>query len=88
MVELTINGILVKMELDTGALIVSEKTWKSKLRKVKLLRSPVRLRIYTDQALRVLGEVLVDVTYQQQRAKLRLVVVAYHRCSAGTGWHV
>ena len=77
-VELTINGISMKMELDTGASvsIVSEKTWKSKLRKVKLSRSPVRLRTYTDQTLRVLGEVWVNVICQKQRAKLRLVIVA------------
>ena len=60
-VHLHINGIHLKMEVDTGAAvsIISEQTQKNAL----LQRTSIKLRTYTDEALPVLGEMAVEVTY-------------------------
>ena len=77
MVRLLINGVPVPMELDTGASVslVSEKTWRKQLQEVPLQHSDTTLRTYTGEGIKVLGQVMVQIEYGNQEAKLPLLVV-------------
>ena len=68
------------MELDTGAslTIMSKKTFDSLWsagRAPKLNHTSACLRTYTGEPLKVLGVVVVDVVYKEQRAHLQLLFV-------------
>ena len=78
MLDLAVEGSPLQMELDTGASvsIVSEKTWKALPQAPNLQRSPIKLKTYTGQELRVLGQATVQVQYGLQERQLPLVVVA------------
>ena len=77
-VEVAIGGQPLVMELNTGALvsIVSEGTWTKVLKGRSLQPSPIWLKTYTGQSIKVLGQQVVRVEYEGQRHKLPLVVVA------------
>ena len=77
-VSLKVEGIPLTMELDTGAAvsIISEATRKAKLPHIKLRKSKVVLKTYTDEPLQVNGQLNVHVQYGQQTKPLVLVVVA------------
>ena len=66
------------MELDTGASVslVSEQTYRSQLQGCPLKPSSTQLRTYSGETLKVLGKVDVTVSYEQQQARLPLVVVS------------
>ncbi len=67
------------LEIDTGAAvsIISETTRHSCFPKLKLKKySDIILKTYTDQPLKVMGELQVNVSYGDQRAQLPLIVVA------------
>eukprot|EP00731_Ephydatia_muelleri_P017266 Em0010g364a len=79
MVTVELNNSSLRMEIDTGAAvsIISETTYTglwSKNVRPPLLQSTVLLRTYTGEVLSVKGQVMVNVTYQDQ-AQLRLLVV-------------
>lgn len=76
-VLLQIAGNAVKMLLDTGAAltIISERQYNESLRGLPLEPSTLRLRSYTGDAIPVLGEAQVPVTYEDQTLTLPLVVV-------------
>ncbi len=65
------------MEIDTGAAvsIISETTRQSCFPKLKLKKSDIILKTYTDQPLKVMGELQVNVSYGDQHAQLPLIVV-------------
>lgn len=65
------------MLLDTGAAltIISERKYNESLRGLPLEPSTLRLRSYTGDAIPVLGEAQVPVTYEDQTLTLPLVVV-------------
>lgn len=75
--ELKANGVKMSMELDTGASvsIVSKETWQKELSKVKLQKSDVLLKTYTDEPLPIIGEAEVTVEYKTQKVILPLIVV-------------
>ena len=77
-VEVHIDGVLVEMEVDTGAevSVVSEKTWQKYFPEQKLRPSRVVLKTYTDGIIPVVGEVSVNVRYGNQSAELPLIVVS------------
>ena len=77
MVRLLINSVPVSMELDTGASVslVSEKTWRKQLQEVPLQHSDTTLRTYTGEGIKVLGQVMVQIEFGNQEAKLPLLVV-------------
>ena len=70
-------GKPVSMELDTGATVslISEQAYESQLQECFLKCSEVKLRTYSGEALPVIGELDVTVSYDHQEAKLPLVVV-------------
>lgn len=67
-IEVKLNGIPLKMELDTGASIslVSKATWQDKLGAPPLNQRKLVLRTYSRQKLHVLGEATVQVKTHSQ----------------------
>ena len=77
-VDVTIDGVKLAMELDTGAAVslISETTWKALHPGVSLDRSTAVLKTYTGERLCIVGQKVVEVEYEDQRHTLPLVVVA------------
>ena len=75
--KLEIQGKPVVMEVDTGAAVsvISEETYKELFSNLTLKESPMGLKTYTGERIPVLGEVVVEVSYQQQNHQLSLIVV-------------
>ena len=77
-----LNHVETPKEIDTGATlsIISENTykalWPSKVRP-QLQSSTARLSTYTGEKIRVLGQITVHASYQQQQHRLPLLVVPY-----------
>ena len=65
------------MELDTGAAmsLISETTKKELFPTVNLRHSEVVLKTYTSEKITVLGEMDVDVKYEDQENTLTLLVI-------------
>ena len=76
-IELSINGTLITMTLDTGASIsiISEQTYQTQLPHLHLHKSDILLRTYIGETLTVCGETQVCVTYKKQQYHLPLVIV-------------
>ena len=78
LIPVDLNGKSLQMELDTGATvsIMSQQKFASLFPSTQIPRSKVTLQTYTGEPMKVLGEVPVQVTYQQQPTQdLQLVVV-------------
>ena len=65
------------MEVDTGAAvsIISNQTRRSLFPDIELRKCAIVLKTYTEEAMEVIGQLNVRVTYGSQEAKLVLVVV-------------
>ena len=76
-VQLQINGIPLFMEIDTGAAvsIISEQTQRNLFPTATFQPTRIKLRTYTGEPMPVLGELTVDITYQQNHFTLPLIVV-------------
>ena len=76
-IEFTVNGQPLQMELDTGASIslISEQQYKQLQDASPLEKSSVILRTYTGENLSILGNIRVVATYNNQTNKLPLLVV-------------
>jgi len=72
-----VEGIPVKMELDTGSAvtIISKEDYEEKFNTLKLQATDMRLRTYTGEKIKPLGVLRVTVEINNQREKLSLVVV-------------
>ena len=72
-----VNGVQFPMELDTGATVslASEEVWKEHFNACPLEPCMTLLRTYTGERLQVLGQLTVDVKYEDQEAKLPLLIV-------------
>ena len=77
-VDLQVNGTMMTMEVDTGAAVslISEETRKKLLPTSTLNSATVRLRTYTGEMIKVLGQIDADVVYEGQQKPLKLMVVA------------
>ena len=75
--KLEIPGKPVVTEVDTGAvvLVISEETYKELFSNLTVKEAPMGLKTYTGERIPVLGEVVVEVSYQQQNHQLSLIVV-------------
>ena len=73
-------GVELHMEVDTGASasIISQTTYHklSPTHALPLQPSNVKLHTYTREELKVLGSLMTEVQYLNQKAKLHLLVVA------------
>ena len=76
--DIKLNGAPVCMELDTGASVslVSERVWREKLKAVQLEPPSLRLRTYTGEPLKLLGQAHVQVAYENQSASLPILVAS------------
>ena len=76
------------MELDTGAeaSIISEETREETFPEEKLRPSDLKLKTYTNEAMRVTGTLNVKLQYEDQVKKLALVVTAGNGPSL-LGWN-
>ena len=72
-----VENIPLTMELDTGTSvsIISEDTWKTKLSSASLEKAKIRLRTYTGEQMKVLGQLQVNVQYHGLHHSLPLLVV-------------
>ena len=66
------------MEVDTGAAvsIISDSTRRKLFPLLKLHKSQLILKTYTDEQMQIVGQLNVRVQYGEQTAPLVLVVVA------------
>ena len=66
MIPAKVNGKECSMELDTGATvsIMSEEAWRKRFPTALLEESQIKLRTYTGEALDIIGQANVQVTYQ------------------------
>ena len=88
-VHLKLDEKAITMEIDTGASVslVSETEYNRLWPQVPLEATPIKLRTYSGEPLKVLGRRDVEVSYGQQRARLPLVVVAGDGpCLLGRNW--
>ena len=76
--ELTVEGVPLTMEIDTGAevSIISEATRKLLFPKLKPTKSKVVLKTYTNEVVSVVGELSVQVQYGEQTKQMKLLVVS------------
>ena len=80
-VTVQLNNRNLEMEIDTGVSlsIISDKTYQSlwtSQPKPDLQPTTVKLHIYTQESITVLGSITVDVAYKGQSKTLSLLVVA------------
>ena len=66
-----VNGVPIQMELDTGVSVslISTRVWEQSLNKIPLETTGMVLKTYTGERLEIRGQVMVNVTYQDQGTK-------------------
>ena len=78
-VRVEVDGAPLSMEIDTAALSLISQTTYSQLwpegRAPMLEKSPIRLRTYTEEELKLVGEAVVKVCSEKQEEILDLLVV-------------
>ena len=74
---LELNGISLLMELDTGAdvSVISAETYKKHYSGTPLMPSNTRLRAYTGHPLKVHGQLIAHLKYQDRSTDVPLLVV-------------
>ena len=67
-IPVKVNGEKCSMELDTGTSvsIMSEEAWRKRFPTAQLEESQIRLLTYTGEALDIIWQANVQVTYQDQ----------------------
>ena len=65
-----VNGIPIRMDLDTGATVtlISARVWEKLLNKIPLLDASMVLRTYTGEPLKIKDQVTVKVQHCGQEA--------------------
>lgn len=76
-IPLKINGTEINLELDTGSSvsILSEQTWKSTFPGTPLHASNLKLKTYSGEQLKVVGQATVEVQYEEQSFHMPIQVV-------------
>ena len=88
-IPVELNGTSLLMELDTGAgvSVISEETYKKHFSGTPLMPSNTRLRAYTGHPLKVHGQIIAHLKYQDQSTDVPLLVVQGSGPSLfGRGW--
>jgi len=77
-VDVKLNRKPLSLELDTSAtvLLISQTTFKQLFSRITLQQSSTKLHSYSGEAISVLGQLQVDVSYDNQCVKLPLLVVS------------
>ena len=81
LITLKVNGVDLTMELDTGATLslISEKTYKELFpaeTAPHLQSSKAQVKTYTGEVIKILGAVEVEITHNEQKRQLNLLLVA------------
>ena len=78
MVTLAVDRRKLTMEVNTRAAysVTTEETYRDKFADIKLCKSKVLLKTYTNEHISVVGQLNVQVQYGEQQATLALLVVA------------
>lgn len=76
-IHLKINGMRMKMELDTGSAIsvMAEKEFRRKFRDLKLKTADITLRTYSGEHIKPVGYMDVEVEYSGTKQTLPLYIV-------------
>ena len=76
-VTVNVNGMRLPMEVDTGAAvsIISDATLKAMFPTLKIYRSNLLLKMYTEKQIPLVKNIHVHVKYGSQEAKLVLVII-------------
>lgn len=76
-IQLKINGIIMKMELDTGSAIsvMAEEEFRRKFRDQKLKTADITLRTYSGEHIKPVGYIDVQVEYGGTKQTLPLYIV-------------
>ena len=77
MVDLNIEEKKLSMDVDTGVAfsLISDQTRRAMFSNLKLRESKIQLKTYTDQHIKVVGQLHIHVSYEGQRYSLVLLVV-------------
>ena len=77
--SITLEGLLIEIELDTGAAysLMSENNFRLLFPERELALTTIRLCVYSGEAIDILGSVDVNVTYKEQSACVPLLVVKH-----------
>ena len=77
LVSLQVNGVILPMEIDTGAAvsIIPERVRQELFPYLKPQKTRVQLRTYTAEQMIVMGTISVQVKYKNQTRTLSLFVV-------------
>jgi hypothetical protein len=78
-VELSLNGVVCDMEIDTAAdfSIMSKSIYDQKFSHFPLYPSAVKLKTYTGETLQVSGEMKCEIVYQNKTFRLPIVIANY-----------
>lgn len=78
-VEMSINGLLCEMEVDTAAdySIMSKSMYMEKFSDIPLSSSMIKLKTYTGETLQVCGEMQCDIVYKGLKYALPIIVANY-----------
>ena len=76
-IPVKINSVDLSMELDTGASlsVISEQQWRDNLDEFELEDSDVRLKTYTGEELKIIGQAMVKINYENQEHELPIQVI-------------
>ena len=87
-IPIELNGTCLLMELDTGSgvSVISEETYKKHLSGTPLRPSNTRLRAYTGHPLKVHGQLIAHLKYQDQSDNVPLVVEGSGPSLLGRDW--
>lgn len=72
-----LNGVLVQMEVDSGAVcsIIRRQTWEKIKKENNVIRTAtLRLQTWTQENISIMGEATVEVRYNQIQKYLRVVI--------------
>ena len=77
LVNVQVEGMPLKMELDTGSAVsvISKEVYEDKFKELPLRKTNLRLETYTKEAVCPLGVLTVQVSYKEQSRSLDLYVV-------------
>ncbi|CAB4021332.1 Transposon Ty3-I Gag-Pol poly [Paramuricea clavata] len=78
-VELSLNGVVCDMEIDTAAdfSIMSKSMYDQKFSHFPLYPSAVKLKTYTGEILQVSGEIKCEIVHQNKTFRLPIVIANY-----------
>ena len=88
-VELGLNGVLTKMEVDTGAAVsvITKETWHRIKKHLRINQQDVKLIDYNGKPIFTIGRVKVPVQHNDQNITLPAVVVNDGTCNLiGRDW--